>query len=248
MVPTRHTTLEVLVSDGTWSHSRTSHSRASLATNNITEPAETAHHRHGDGEIWGLRAEESAGRRAALTTALRRAGTCTCCATPGALHTTHGGVITRNDGTVAYSPVWNWTTREIWGHITRRRLPRNPVYAKLAQLGAPEQAQRVAHLVDAGELHRGRLVWLKRGWPDLYEIVVDVLPGWRNTPETQRSFDEPCPSSSHTSTQFVEQPPEFFIRGSWHIIAQVGVIVHCLDQLFGEARRDLPMLRDALLV
>lgn len=177
VITARYSTLEVLVSNGSWSHARTSHSRASLATNNITEPASTAHHRYGEGEIWGIRAEESAGRRVHLATAyLHSLAGCSCCATSAEQLQTHGGITARKDGTTAFSPVWNWNQQEIWGYIARHNLPANPVYDKLLQLGAPEHAQRVSHAIDAGELHRGRLVWLKRGWPSLYESIVDVLP------------------------------------------------------------------------
>lgn len=158
-IPARYTTLELLAANGTWSHHRRTGCTASLATNNITQPAHQAHERYGDGELWGIRAEESAGRRALLTK-----------------KTTINGAVTRNDGTVAYSPVWNWTSREVWGYISRHRLPVNPVYAKLRSLGAPPHAQRVSHLVDASELQRGRLVWLKKGWPDLCEAIVHALP------------------------------------------------------------------------
>lgn len=160
VIPAEHSTLEVLVGNGTWSWHRTSHSTASLMRNNILEPAGRAHRYYGNGEIWGLRACESAGRRAALFHPSNPAS----------------GVIARLDGTIAYSPVWNFTTREIWGYLSRHRVPTNPLYDKLRRLGAPEHAQRVCHMVDAGQLHRGSLVWLKRGWPDLYEILTDVLP------------------------------------------------------------------------
>jgi hypothetical protein len=43
-------------------------------------------------------------------------------------------------------------------------------------LGAPKHAQRVSSLLDAGHLELGRMVWLKRGWPELYQVLVDALP------------------------------------------------------------------------
>lgn len=87
-----------------------------------------------------------------------------------------GGTYHLNDGTVTFSPVWNFTDTEIWGHISRHRLPSNPVYDKLIRLGAPPEAVRVSNLIDATQLEHGRLVWLKRGWPSLYQSIVDALP------------------------------------------------------------------------
>nr|WP_271210322.1 hypothetical protein [Rhodococcus wratislaviensis]GLK35498.1 hypothetical protein GCM10017611_23520 [Rhodococcus wratislaviensis] len=52
----------------------------------------------------------------------------------------------------------------------------NPVCAKLRQLGVPEQQHRLSHLIDGGPLDRGRLTWLQRGWPTLFEQLVDALP------------------------------------------------------------------------
>jgi phosphoadenosine phosphosulfate reductase len=88
--------------------------------------------------------------------------------TPGSCH--------RTDETTTFSPVWNWTTNQTWGHIARYEIPVNPVYEKLRRLGAPKHAQRVSSLLDAGHLELGRMVWLKRGWPELYQVLVDALP------------------------------------------------------------------------
>lgn len=156
------TTLEVLVANGTWSHHRTVGARANLFTNNITIPAGIAHDRYGAGQLWGLRAQESSSRRVMFATAKR--------------HDPAGGVCQLKDGTVTFSPVWNFHHDEIWGHIARNRIPSNPVYDKLISLGAPPAAVRVSNLIDATQLENGRLVWLKRGWPSLYQSIVDALP------------------------------------------------------------------------
>lgn len=166
VIRTKRTTLEVLAANGTWSHHRTVTAQASLLNNNIVNPAAEAHRRYGHGELWGLRAEESASRRVMFATALRN--------DPNP--ETAGGVCHRRDGTVTYSPVWNWTTTQIWGHISRHRLPTNPVYTKLQALGAPPHSVRVSHMLDATDLEHGRLVWLKRGWPALFEMITAALP------------------------------------------------------------------------
>ncbi len=147
----------------------------------ILEPAATAHQRHGAGELWGVRAEESRGRAAAYANALR-GQTCHCtpaCSSTTQLRARHGGRIARVDTTVAYGPVWDWKTTEIWGHIARHQLPVNPVYAKLRRLGAPEHFLRVSHMVDATRLEEGRVTWLRRGWPALFEDLAAALPRLR---------------------------------------------------------------------
>ena len=128
-----------------------------------------------------MRAEESRGRAAAYANALR-GQTCHCtpaCSSTTQLRARHGGRIARVDATVAYGPVWDWKTTEIWGHIARHQLPVNPVYAKLRHLGAPEHFLRVSHMVDGTRLEEGRITWLRRGWPALFEDLAVALPRLR---------------------------------------------------------------------
>jgi phosphoadenosine phosphosulfate reductase len=152
----------------------------------ITEPAGRAHDAHGAGELWGVRAEESRGRAALYATALRREiNLCCrgCCDQElnlaGAQRRRHGGIIRRRDGTVAFGPIWDWKTADVWAYIARHRLPVNPVYAKLRRLGAPEHFLRVSHMLDGSRLEEGRVTWLRRGWPDLFEELARVLPRLR---------------------------------------------------------------------
>ena len=67
----------------------------------------------------------------------------------------------------------------MWGYIARHQLPVNPVYAKLRRLGAPEQALRVSAMTDANGLEMGRVTWLRRGWPDLFDELARALPRLR---------------------------------------------------------------------
>lgn len=85
----------------------------------------------------------------------------------------------RTDSTVAYGPIWDWSTEQVWAHIARHQLPANPVYAKLRGLGAPPHAQRVSHMVDGTGLEQGRLTWLRRGWPDRFDELATALPRMR---------------------------------------------------------------------
>lgn len=178
VTPARRTTLQVLVDSGAWDHTApTPATREDLHRILITEPAAAAHQTHGPGELWGVRAQESRGRAAAYANALR-AARCPCVppCTPRAARARHGGVITREDATVAFGPVWDWATDEIWGHIARHHLPANPVYAKLRALGAPEHFLRVSHVLDGTRLEEGRVTWLRRGWPEIFEEIAGALP------------------------------------------------------------------------
>jgi phosphoadenosine phosphosulfate reductase len=177
VIPARLTALEVMAGNGAWDHRARVRSMPDLHKVLITEPVATAHERFGDGEIWGVRSQESKGRAAAYANALR-AHQCQCpelCDATRA-RARHGGRIARVDGTVAYGPVWDWKTDEIWGHIHRHQLPVNPVYDKLTRAGAPEEFLRVSAMLDGNRLTEGRLTWLRRGWPTLYAELAMILP------------------------------------------------------------------------
>lgn len=178
----RHTTLEVLAHSGAWDHHQPARAIPDLHQVLITEPVQRAHARHGLGEVWGVRAEESRGRAALYATGLRKetAATCHgCCTSLHEQRRRHGGVIRRIDHTVAFGPVWDWKTGQIWAHISRRELPVNPVYAKLRSLGAPEHFLRVSHMLDGTRLEEGRITWLRRGWPALFDELATILPRLR---------------------------------------------------------------------
>ena len=187
-VKAAHTTLELLEASGAWDHAAPRRATPDLHQVLITEPASRAHQAHGPGELWGVRAEESRGRAALYATALRAevARSCHgCCPAPGevapatARRRHHGGLVRRVDGTVALSPVWDWKTPDVWAYLARHRVPANPVYDKLRRLGAPEHMLRVSHMLDGNRLEEGRVTWLRRGWPDLFEDLARVLPRLR---------------------------------------------------------------------
>jgi phosphoadenosine phosphosulfate reductase len=67
---------------------------------------------------------------------------------------------------------------DVWGYIRRHGLPVNSVYEKL-RLGAPERCLRVTAMIDANGLEHGRVTWLRRGWPDLFDELAQVLPRLR---------------------------------------------------------------------
>lgn len=156
VIPADPPALSVLRASGAWEHGVPDDRTADLHEAVIGRPARVAHERFGAGEIWGLRAAESAPRRLGLA-----AGR---------------GTLRRRDGTVAYAPIWAWRARDVWAELARQGLPVNPVYERLRQLGADERSLRVGLLVDGNALEFGRLVWLRRGWPELYQRLVEVLP------------------------------------------------------------------------
>ncbi|MGV9867242.1 phosphoadenosine phosphosulfate reductase domain-containing protein [Rhodococcus koreensis] len=165
-IPTDPPLLQALADTGLWDHTAPTDATAAAVDLHrvlITEPARRAHQLLGPGELWGVRADESTARRHLYTRGGRREGT-----------------ITRTDGTIAYGPIWDWTTDDVWAHIARHQLPANPVYATLRTLGVPAQQHRLSHLVDGGHLDRGRLTWLRRGWPALFEELADALPRIRH--------------------------------------------------------------------
>ncbi len=182
-VPARQSTLEVLVASGAWDHSATRPPRTpNLHTILITEPSGRAHQQHGPGEIWGVRAQESTGRAALYARALRTetaTGCGPCCTTTQASRQRHGGIIHRADGTNVFGPIWDWSTADVHGYISRHRIPLNPVYAKLKALGAPETMMRVSHMLDGSRLEEGRVTWLRRGWPSLFAELCEHLPRLR---------------------------------------------------------------------
>ena len=179
VVTARPTALEILSGSGAWDHHRASRDAGDLRDALITRPAAAAHTSHGPGELWGVRGDEADGRAALYSRALRTTAVrdCRgCCADTRARRSRHGGVVERRDGTVAYGPIWDWSTSEVWNYLHRCAVPVNPVYAKLRRLGAPEQALRLSLMVDGAHLESGRMTWLRRGWPDVFEDLALVLP------------------------------------------------------------------------
>ena len=71
------------------------------------------------------------------------------------------------------------SVNDVWGYIHRQGLQVNPVYAKLRWLGAPESALRVSAMIDGNALELGRVTWLRRGWPGLFDELAQVLPRMR---------------------------------------------------------------------
>lgn len=171
--------LEVLAASGDWHLHQQVQVTPDLFDLVVARPAAAAHAHHGPGVLWGVRSAESNGRRIAHARALA-AVDCPAHTSAGQRRLWHGGTISRVDGTTAYSPIWDWPTRRVWDYLAAHEVPVNPVYAKLEAAGAPPASMRLTAMIDGVGLDGGRLVWLQRGWPDLFNALAEVLPRIRD--------------------------------------------------------------------
>lgn len=149
--------LTILQESGLWSHTDPNKlNLPDLHSVLITEPSRLAHAQFGQGEITGLRADESSSRRILLANG--------------------NGRYERKDGSVVCAPVWRWRTSDVSAYLHEQGATENPVYGKLRELGAPERQLRVGLLIDANGLDYGRATWLRIGWPDLWQDLCQKLP------------------------------------------------------------------------
>lgn len=88
-------------------------------------------------------------------------------------------------GTHYYNSIWqhwqccplaNWQTEDVWTYVTINELPYNPVYDKLAELGIPLEFRRVGPLTADAVWEYGKIVEIKRGWPELYNRYIQAIP------------------------------------------------------------------------
>ncbi|MBU8820942.1 phosphoadenosine phosphosulfate reductase family protein [Mycolicibacterium goodii] len=152
---------------------------AELAELMITGPAGEAHRRHGRGSLWGVRAEESTGRRMLYRQRLAAETRDHPGHSRQQVRATAGGIIRRSDGTVTYGPIWDWQTGQVFGYLAGRGIPPNPLYRRFADLGVPTQQIRVDSIIDASKLDNGHIAWLQKGWPDLFDRLAMALPRLR---------------------------------------------------------------------
>ncbi len=104
------------------------------------------------GVLLGLRGEESRSRKQHLSA-----------------HDGRGG----RHGVPSMSPIWDWSTSDVWEYIRAHDLPICGVYDVLARLGIPARQQRVGP-VALCTAHQ-----LIDGWPDLYLAAVSRYgPHW----------------------------------------------------------------------
>jgi 3'-phosphoadenosine 5'-phosphosulfate sulfotransferase (PAPS reductase)/FAD synthetase len=170
--------LAVLIAGGGFDHhavDRRLHGH--LADIMITGPANDAHARYGRGSLWGVRTEESHGRRMLYRRSLATETRAQHQRSPEDVRAEAGGLVRRADGTVTYGPIWDWQRSHVFEYLAGRGIEPNPLYRKLAELGVPEQQIRVDSIIDASKLSNGHIAWLQKGWPDLFDrLAAAALP------------------------------------------------------------------------
>jgi 3'-phosphoadenosine 5'-phosphosulfate sulfotransferase (PAPS reductase)/FAD synthetase len=172
--------LAVLIAGGGFDHRAPDRRlEGQLADIMITGPAAQAHARYGQGSLWGVRAEESNGRKALYRRCLAAETRARKQLSPEAVRAQFGGVVRRADGTVTYGPIWDWQRSHVFEYLAGRGIAPNPLYRKLAELGVPEQQIRVDSIIDASQLSNGHIAWLQKGWPDLFDRLAAALPRLR---------------------------------------------------------------------
>lgn len=181
VIPAQPDLLTVFIAAGGFDHHAPDRDLAgTLADIMINGPAAQAHARHGRGSLWGVRAQESSARRHLYRTQLARQSSAHDAVVDRAgARQRFAGIVERVDGTITYGPIWDWQTRHVFEYLAGRDIPPNPLYRKLAQLGAPPALIRVDSIIDAAKLSNGHITWLAKGWPDLFERLAVALPRLR---------------------------------------------------------------------
>lgn len=170
--------LTLLIAGGGFDHTAPDRTLpGQLAHRMITGPAAHAHSRYGQGSLWGVRAEESRGRRYLYRQQLGAAGADG--QSREQVRDRAGGVVQRADGTVTYGPIWDWQQGRVFEYLAGRQIAPNPLYRKLADLGAPAGRIRVDSIIDAALLANGHISWVQKGWPDLFDRLAIALPRLR---------------------------------------------------------------------
>lgn len=116
-----------------------------------------------DGVIYGLRAEESAARRA-------HAGK------RGAIFQYADSSI--HKGTWACQPIYDWSYKDVWAYIVSHEIAYCEEYDNLWDLSHHEQ--RMSYWAGFSNRSFGRLARLKQNHPDLFQKLVKVCPDARH--------------------------------------------------------------------
>ncbi|MBU8820380.1 phosphoadenosine phosphosulfate reductase family protein [Mycolicibacterium goodii] len=172
--------LTLLIAGGGFDHDAPDRRlKGHLAEIMISGPAAEAHNRFGRGSLWGVRAEESPGRRTLYRRCLSAEARARQQLSRQQARAELGGVVRRVDGTVTYGPIWDWQRSHVFEYLAGRGIEPNPLYRKLAELGVPEPQIRVDSIIDAAQLANGHIAWLQKGWPDLFDRLAAALPRLR---------------------------------------------------------------------
>lgn len=109
-----------------------------------------------DGVAYGLRAEENSKTR-------------------GMHARTRGAVFQyKRDGLWGCQPIHDWSYLDVWAYIVSNNLPYAGVYDKMWEM--PERDQRVSYWAGETNRTRGRFVWLRQHYPDLWRRLRAAVP------------------------------------------------------------------------
>lgn len=112
-----------------------------------------------DGCIYGIRAEESHGRRKSVQV--------------------HKEIFfAKGYGVWQCQPIGWWLYRDIWTYIVSNNVPYAGTYDKMWDM--PPDDQRVSYWAGETKRRYGRYAWLKRTYPDLWNKLCQELPEVRS--------------------------------------------------------------------
>lgn len=118
----------------------------------IYDPLEEYQERHSiKGYAWGIRKQESRGRRQYLLS--------------------KGELYQRKDGLWVCSPVGFWSTQEIWQYIDQERLPYPAIYDQLGRFDF-----RNGPPIGTTGVNWGRLALLRQRCPQIWQQLVERFP------------------------------------------------------------------------
>ena len=151
--------MAAMIENGSWSHhtEHTTYDSGAWWESTIGGPRDIALTGTGAKTMaWGLRADESAGRRVRIAQGL--------------------SFLEADTRVPVVCPLGWWDTIDVWAAHLAAGIEPCPVYRRLCEIGCPEQSQRLDTMTGADGIRMGRMVWLKRGWPDEWARLTAKLP------------------------------------------------------------------------
>jgi len=115
-----------------------------------------AHEHNMDCCFWGLRKEESKGRKALLNAKGRK-------------------YYNETKGLYFVSPLADWMWEDIWAYIAKYDVPFSEIYTK-QMFCDPRQIRNTSWITTDGLEKNGRLQWLRHYYPDYFNRLVDAFP------------------------------------------------------------------------
>lgn len=113
-----------------------------------------------DGFFWGIRAQESTGRKMFAK----------C----------YKEIFMRTTQVATCSPMLWWTARDIWSYLCMKQIPYNHFYDIVAQKPFEREKIRYSNYAGLVGIGDGRIVEIRRFYPKLYQQMVEVQPSLRN--------------------------------------------------------------------